>query len=95
MKRIAILLEYINKNYNALVEAYGKDLIDKLVKKFKEEASDLNIKNPTTNQPFTDDELKDLIKNNVPLETPGVDQMSIAEDLKELEQEFLKPTEIV
>jgi hypothetical protein len=41
------------------------------------------------------DELKDLITNNIPLETPGVDQMSIAEDLKELEQEFLKPTEIV
>ncbi len=41
------------------------------------------------------DELKDLITNNIPLETPDVDQMSIAEDLKELEQEFLKPTEIV
>lgn len=63
MKEVSILLEYINKNYNALVEAYGKDLIDKLVTKFKEEASDLNIKNPSTNQPFTDDELKDLIND--------------------------------
>jgi hypothetical protein len=41
------------------------------------------------------DELKDLITNNIPLETPGIDQMSIAEDLKELEQEFLKQTEII
>ena len=63
MKNTSLLLEYIEKHYDRLVEAYGKDLIDKLVIKFKEEASDLNIKNPTTNQPFTDDELKDLIND--------------------------------
>lgn len=40
------------------------------------------------------DELKDLIKQNVP-EVPGVDAIQIAEDLKELEQEFLKPTDII
>ena len=65
MKNTSLLLEYIEKHYDRLVEAYGKDLIDKLVIKFKEEASDLNIKNPTTNQPFTDDELKDLINDFV------------------------------
>lgn len=40
------------------------------------------------------DELKDLFKSSIP-EVPGVDPMSIAEDLKDLEQEFLKPTEII
>jgi len=63
MKEVSVLLEYIVKNYNMLIEAYGKDMIDKLVAKFKEEASDLNIKNPNTNKEFTDDELKDLIND--------------------------------
>jgi len=63
MKEASVLLEYINKNYDMLVEAYGKDMVDKLVAKFKEEASDLNIKNPNTNKEFTDDELKDLIND--------------------------------
>ena len=63
MKEVSVLLEYIVKNYNMLVEAYGKDMVDKLVAKFKEEASDLNIKNPNTNKEFTDDELKDLIND--------------------------------
>ena len=40
------------------------------------------------------DELKDLIKSNIP-EIPAVDPIAIADDLKDLEQEFLKPTEII
>jgi len=63
MKEASVLLEYIVKNYDMLVEAYGKDMIDKLVAKFKEEASDYKIKNPQTGKEFTDDELKDLIND--------------------------------
>jgi len=63
MKEASVLLEYINKNYDMLVEAYGKDMVDKLVAKFKEEASDYKIQNPQTGKEFTDDELKDLIND--------------------------------
>ena len=63
MKEASVLLEYINKNYDMLVEAYGKDMVDKLVAKFKEEASDYKIQNPQTGKEFIDDELKDLIND--------------------------------
>ena len=30
------ILEYFTKNYDTLVEAYGKAIVDKLIAKFKE-----------------------------------------------------------
>ena len=55
------ILEYFTKNYDTLVEAYGKAIVDKLIAKFKEQVSDYNIKNPSTGKQWSEEDLKDLI----------------------------------
>jgi len=55
------ILEYFDKNYDTLVEAYGKAVVDKLIAKFKEQVSDYNIKNPSTGKQWSEEDLKDLI----------------------------------
>jgi len=55
------ILEYFTKNYDTLVEAYGKAIVDKLIAKFKEQVSDYNIKNPSTGKQWGEEDLKDLI----------------------------------
>jgi hypothetical protein len=55
------ILEYFDKNYDTLVEAYGKAIVDKLIAKFKEQVSDYNIKNPTTGKQWSEEDLKGLI----------------------------------
>jgi hypothetical protein len=56
MKKVSILLEHINKNYDFLVEAYSKDIVDKLVTKFKAQADAFNIPD------ITDEKLKKYIE---------------------------------
>ena len=55
------ILEYFTKNYDTLVEAYGKAIVDKLIAKFEKQVDDYNIKNPNTGKQWSEEDLKDLI----------------------------------
>ena len=55
------ILEYFNKNYDALVTEYGKNIVDRLIAKFTKQVNDYNIKNPETNKKWSEEDLKGLI----------------------------------
>ena len=76
MKSTHILLEYIDRNYDRLVEAYGKAVIDAVKADFKKQIADnpgvQGFVDPVTKKPFTDDQLDQFInafydmKGNLP-----------------------------
>ena len=76
MKSTHILLEYIDRNYDRLVEAYGKAVIDAVKADFKKQIADnpgvQGFMDPVTKKPFTDDQLDQFInafydmKGNLP-----------------------------
>ena len=76
MKSTHILLEYIDRNYDRLVEAYGKAVIDAVKADFKKQIADNpgvpGFMDPVTKKPFNDDQLDQFInafydmKGNLP-----------------------------
>ena len=87
MKSTHILLEYIDRNYDRLVEAYGKAVIDTVKADFKKQIADNpgvpGFMDPVTKKPFNDDQLDQFInafydmkgnpKHNEDLELPYPD----------------------
>lgn len=98
MKNTSLLLEYIEKHYDRLVEAYGKAVVDAVKADFKKQMDDNpgapGFSNPITKKPFTDDQLDtfidafDKIRSSLPSPQNDIYNYTTSKDKFELDDFF-------
>jgi hypothetical protein len=98
MKKIAILLEYINENYDILAEVYGQKVIDTIKADFKKQMEDNpgvpGFSDPITKKPFTDAQLDqfisafDKLRSNLPSPQNDIYNYTTLKDEFELDDFF-------
>jgi hypothetical protein len=98
MKNTSLLLEYIEKHYDRLVEAYGKAVVDAIKADFKKQMTDNpgapGFSDPITKKPFTDDQLDtfidafDKIRSNLPSPQNDIYNYTTSKDKFELDDFF-------
>jgi hypothetical protein len=98
MKNTSLLLEYIEKHYDRLVEAYGKSVVDAVKADFKKQMTDNpgvpGFSDPITKKPFTDDQLDtfidafDKIRSNLSSPQNDIYNYTTSKDKFELDDFF-------
>jgi hypothetical protein len=98
MKNTSLLLEYIEKHYDRLVEAYGKAVVDAVKADFKKQMTDNpgvpGFSDPITKKPFTDDQLDtfidafDKIRSSLPSPQNDIYNYTTSKDKFELDDFF-------